>query len=606
MPLLPGSRLAAYEIVSPLGAGGMGEVYKARDTRLDRIVAIKVLPAAVAGDAAFHERFDREARAISQLAHPHICTLYDVGDDNGVAFLVMEFVDGETLADRLRRGPPPLDEALAVAVQIAGALRAAHAAGIVHRDLKPGNVMLARPATGAASAPYAKLLDFGLAKTSAGDNAAGALSMLPTTPANLTAQGVILGTLQYMSPEQLEGKDVDARSDVFAFGVLLYELTTGVHPFAGSSAASTIAAIIGAEPAPLAQRNPRLPAELDRIVRKCLRKRKDERYQSTADLAVDLAGAGRAAAPIAAADDEDSLFAGLRRAVPSVRRWWEMLLIAWMTGYVVALWPAWWVRQSATVSNGWENAWLVAFLVATASLMFIRMSLLLRAVVNPRMLPPRVAQFSVPLRLFTMLYGGVVAAAALLLGFNRYPLTSATAVTAGIAFVFIALVVEPANERIVFPPVEAAVPARRTAPAMWWWAHYLAALVLTTPVVAFLLWEARTSVSESLRQPLFLFNVFALAIQWTARFALVSAMIGNPQDAANQMVRLRGWIRWTGWLVIAGLAATSLLIASRADILTALLAVMAMGGVACIEFIDPAVERAAFPSQGAPAGQMNR
>ena len=216
--LTTGTKLGPYEIVAPLGAGGMGEVYKALDTRLDRAVAIKILPAALAADPQFRERFDREARAISQLTHPHICTLHDVGEADSVRFLVMELLDGETLEQRLGSmgrvlsDPPsgagsqgfglPIDQALTIALQIADALDAAHRAGIVHRDLKPGNVMLAKSGTGSTSSPQAKLLDFGLAKTGApGGVAAG--TMLPTKAANLTVQGTILGTFQYMAPEQM-------------------------------------------------------------------------------------------------------------------------------------------------------------------------------------------------------------------------------------------------------------------------------------------------------------------------------------------------------------------------------------------------------------------
>ena len=196
----------------------MGDVYKARDTRLDRTVAIKILPDALATDPQFRERFDREARSISQVTHPHICVLYDVGEQAGTAYLVMEYLEGETLEQRLKKGALPLAEALKTAIQIADALATAHHVGIVHRDLKPGNVMLTKSG--------AKLLDFGLAKTTAVGPVTTGPSMLATTPA-LTQHGTILGTLQYMAPEQLEGHDADARTDVFAFGVLLYEMITG-------------------------------------------------------------------------------------------------------------------------------------------------------------------------------------------------------------------------------------------------------------------------------------------------------------------------------------------------------------------------------------------
>jgi serine/threonine protein kinase len=269
-------RLGRYEVDAPLGAGGMGQVYKARDTRLDRVVAIKILPPQLAGDPQFRERFEREARAISSLNHPHICTLYDVGHQDDTAFLVMEYLEGETLADRLARSPDrplPRAEALRIAIEIASALDTAHRAGIVHRDLKPGNVMLTRSG--------AKLLDFGLAKTNTGA-VVGGMSMLPTTPPNLTAQGTILGTFQYMAPEQLEGVEADARTDIFAFGAVAYEMLSGRKAFEGKSQASVIGAILRDEPPPI----PAMPAgsPLDRAVRKCLAKDPERRWRAAHDL----------------------------------------------------------------------------------------------------------------------------------------------------------------------------------------------------------------------------------------------------------------------------------------------------------------------------------
>jgi len=225
----------------------MGEVYKARDTRLDRVVAIKILPAALAADPQFNQRFDREARAISQLSQPNICTLHDVGAHEGTAFLVMELLDGETLAGRLDKGALPPAQALTVAIEIASALDAAHRAGIVHRDLKPGNVMLTKSG--------AKLLDFGLAKTNA-PAVAVSNTMAPTTPPNITAQGTILGTFQYMAPEQIEGVEADARTDIFAFGCVLFEMLTGKKAFEGKTRASLIGAILKDEPPPVSQVQP--------------------------------------------------------------------------------------------------------------------------------------------------------------------------------------------------------------------------------------------------------------------------------------------------------------------------------------------------------------
>ena len=217
MPLEAGRQLGPYEIVSAIGAGGMGEVYKARDTRLDRTVAIKVLPEHVASDPDLKQRFEREAKAISSLNHPHICTLYDIGSQDGIDFLVMEYLEGDTLAQRLTKGALPLDQALKVAVEIADALDKAHRQGITHRDLKPGNIMLTKAG--------AKLLDFGLAKLKPVETAGG-LTALPTQDAPLTQEGAILGTFQYMAPEQLEGQEADARTDIFAFGAVVYEMGT--------------------------------------------------------------------------------------------------------------------------------------------------------------------------------------------------------------------------------------------------------------------------------------------------------------------------------------------------------------------------------------------
>src|SRR6266542_4057076 len=218
MSFSAGSRLGPYEILAPLGAGGMGEVYKAWDTRLERTVAIKVLPTHLSASAEVRQRFEREAKTISQLSHPHICSLYDVGNQDGVEFLVMEYLEGETLADRLARGPLPLEQTLRYGVETADALDKAHRQGIVHRDLKPGNVMLTKSGV--------KLLDFGLAKVMAPASPQSGLTALPTVAGStpLTQEGTILGTFQYMAPEQLEGKEADARSDIFALGAALYEM----------------------------------------------------------------------------------------------------------------------------------------------------------------------------------------------------------------------------------------------------------------------------------------------------------------------------------------------------------------------------------------------
>ena len=310
MTLVPGTKLGPYEIVALIGAGGMGEVYKARDTRLDRVVALKLLPPDAAERLDRRRRFESEARAISSLSHPHICALFDVGDDGSRSFLVMEYLEGETLDDRLMRGPLPASDVLRYATQIAGALDHAHRAQIVHRDLKPSNVMLARSGL--------KLLDFGLAKA-IDQPPPGVRSTASFDPGKLTGEGTIVGTLQYMAPEQLEGRSIDARTDIFAFGTLLYEMATGRKAFEGASQASLIASILTGQPPPVSlarvstDRDP-VPTAIDHVVGRCLAKNPDERWQTARDLEAELAwiaAAGSRITPAAPASKRPTGWAAL-------------------------------------------------------------------------------------------------------------------------------------------------------------------------------------------------------------------------------------------------------------------------------------------------------
>src|ERR1700686_1780968 len=280
MSVSAGTRFGPYEILSAIGAGGMGEVYKARDTRLDRTVAIKVLPTHLAGRAELRERFEREAKTIASLNHPHICTLHDVGHQDEIDFLVMEYVEGETLAQRLQKGPLPLDQVLQYAIEIADALDKAHRKGITHRDLKPGNIMLTKSGT--------KLLDFGLAKLAQEAAPVTSASQLPTMQNAITSEGTILGTLQYMAPEQVEAKEVDARTDIFAFGVMVYEMATGKKGFEGKSQASLMAKILETDPPSMASLTPMTPPALDHVVKRCMEKDPDERWQSAKDICEQL------------------------------------------------------------------------------------------------------------------------------------------------------------------------------------------------------------------------------------------------------------------------------------------------------------------------------
>ena len=291
MALATGSRLGPYEIVSLLGAGGMGEVYRAKDTRLDRTVAIKVLPSHLSSDPELKQRMEREARAISALQHANICTLHDIGAHDGIDFMVMEYLEGQTLAARLEKGPLPLDQVLHVGTEVAQALDKAHRQGIIHRDLKPANIMLTKAGT--------KLMDFGLAKPKLSIATQAAGPYTPSTPtmnfASLTAaaspltqKGSIVGTFQYMAPEVLQGAEADARSDLFSFGCVLYEMTTGRRAFEGKSQLSVLTAILEKDPEPIRVIRPATPPMLDHVIRACLAKDPADRIQTAHDVAMNL------------------------------------------------------------------------------------------------------------------------------------------------------------------------------------------------------------------------------------------------------------------------------------------------------------------------------
>jgi Tol biopolymer transport system component len=328
MTLNSGSRLGPYEIVSPIGAGGMGEVYRAKDTRLEREVAVKVLPKHLSSSEEMRQRFEREAKAISQLSHPHICALYDVGSHEGIEYLVMELLEGETLAARLAKGALPLEQTLRFGVEIAEALDKAHRQGIVHRDLKPGNVMLTKAGV--------KLLDFGLAKVMSPAQKQSDVTSLPTVAgaANLTEQGTILGTFQYMAPEQLEGQEADARTDIFAFGCVLYEMATGNKAFSGTSRASLITAIMSADPPPVSSVQRMSPAAFDRVVKTCLAKDPEDRWQSAADVAKELKWVAEGSQAGVAAP---ATFAGRRKW--RERLAWTVAALALIFGIVAAFRP---------------------------------------------------------------------------------------------------------------------------------------------------------------------------------------------------------------------------------------------------------------------------
>ena len=350
MSLVPGARLGPHEIVAPVGAGGMGEVYRARDTRLDRSVAIKVLPAHLSSNPELKVRLEREARAISSLQHPHICVLHDIGHQDGIDYLVMEFLEGETLAARLRRGPLPIDQAIRIGIDVADALDKAHCRGIVHRDLKPGNIML--------TSGGAKLMDFGLAKpaglaATASANLESALTpSSPTSPlavptggaTPLTVAGTILGTFQYMAPEQIEGKEADARSDIFAFGAVLYEMLTGKRAFEGKSQISVASAILEKDPEPISTVRQQISPALEHVISRALVKDPAKRWQSAADIGAELEWAASSGAALGASKRSISGVPGKAR-----ERW---LLRAVSVAAVLALMAlAIWLWKKAPASS---------------------------------------------------------------------------------------------------------------------------------------------------------------------------------------------------------------------------------------------------------------
>ena len=344
MALAFGTKLGPYEILAPLGAGGMGEVYRARDTRLDRSVAIKVLPEHLAADAGLKQRLERESKAISALQHPNICTLFDVGSQNGVDFLVMELLEGQTLADRLEKGPLPIAQAVTIGVEVAQALEAAHRQDIIHRDLKPANIMLTKSG--------AKLMDFGLAKPEPMGGSTGGLT--PSTPtmsfasltsaaSPLTQKGSIVGTFQYIAPEVLQGQEADARSDVFAFGCVIYEMVTGRRAFEGKSQISVLSAILEKEPEPMSATQPQTPPMLERIVRGCLAKDPADRLQSAHDAAMELRWIADSA--------KDAPTAGPAAARPFKKSWAVALAAAVLALAALAAWIGYSAKPTPTAES---------------------------------------------------------------------------------------------------------------------------------------------------------------------------------------------------------------------------------------------------------------
>jgi tRNA A-37 threonylcarbamoyl transferase component Bud32 len=450
MPLSAGARLGPYDILSPLGVGGFGEVYKARDTRLDRTVAIKILPSA---DPELKARFEREAKAIASLQHPHICTLYDVGHQDGTDYLVMEYLEGETLAATIARGPIKIDEALKIAIEIAEALDKAHRAGIVHRDLKPANVML--------TSSGAKLLDFGVSKLiEVRERESFATTAAVTDRASLrTEEGTILGTVAYMSPEQAEGKKVDARSDVFSFGSVLYEMISGCRPFAGANKISTLSAILNKEPPPLAESVPDLPAELDKIIWRCLRKDPDRRAQHAGDIKLaleelredrasdKLSRASLAGVEAAALREEQH---GLMRKLfgsPGARpyRLWRIHHIGMCLRSVVFVYLAW--RFKNVTSGRWSVALFFATLLCSTIQSIMAAVLLFAGSMDTKFLLVEVRKFAPWLRALGLANSALALIMTVWIA-EVHTILAALIAVVGIVMVVKALAIKPAMDQV--------------------------------------------------------------------------------------------------------------------------------------------------------------
>jgi predicted Ser/Thr protein kinase len=442
-----------YKIEKELGRGGMGVVLRARDTRLGRMVALKMLPGSMTQNAELRRRLAVEARAASSLSHPGVATVYDFFEQADESFIVYEYVEGCTLREKLRKTRCTTEEVLEIGIQLADALAAAHDRGIVHRDLKPENIMVL---PGPQTPGRAKILDFGLAKRRPPLASAAEPETVAETAPVSTAPGLLVGTVNYMAPEQLEGEAVDARTDLYALGLVLYEMATGTNPFLGKSPTSTIANILKHEPPPMGERNPLAPAELDRIVRKCLRKRREERYQSARELWVDLSNLrhdsgerGRVAPPEAEAA-EPGILSGLHALWgASPRRWWELNLLSVLLIFNPLFVYLGWEVKGLTLSK-WGLILFFAELAFVAAQTVLRLILLMTGAFNPRGLPGEVRRLAPWVRSATAGMVVVILGMAALVAASHTGL-GALLIGLGVGGMLGCLIYEPSIDRAAFP-----------------------------------------------------------------------------------------------------------------------------------------------------------
>jgi predicted Ser/Thr protein kinase len=589
-----GQTVGHYRILEKLGQGGMGVVYRAEDLRLGRDVALKALPAEFARDPTRRQRFQQEARAAAALNHAGIAAVYQLEEAGDDLYIVFEYVRGENLRELISRRALKLDAVLQLAAQMADALAAAHAGGVVHRDLKPENVI--RTPDG-----QPKILDFGLARF-----AAPSEEQQPTASVRLTSPGMIVGTVSYMSPEQLNGEEPDFRSDIFSFGVMLYELITGARPFDGPTAAATMSRSLTAEPPPITAHNAAAPAELERIIRKCLRKKPGERYQSTRDLAVDLqvlqreSGSVPAATsapeppPQAAPEDSDFLRQpGMLKAL-NPRRWWEFhqTVQLFIPGLVIYL--AWLARGAGA------EVWIFpAILVVCAALISLRIFLLSTALFNPADVAARVRAIDRWLSV-----GGF--AAVVILGyagvrlFNQHTGLASLLIAVAIAGVVNVFFIESAIRRAAFPrssEQRAAAGEKFFTPLRWWQLNHLFCLGMT-PLVLYFVWLANDARKDALGLWLWYISLGFASVLISLRLYQLCVAMFMSSVLAREVGRVEPWQRGGDLVFMAVLLATAISVATKSVGVAAFLGVIALGGVITRLLVEPAISRAAFEASG--------
>ncbi|HWQ03645.1 MAG TPA: serine/threonine-protein kinase [Candidatus Nitrosotenuis sp.] len=592
-----GQTVGHYRILEKLGEGGMGVVYRAEDTRLGRQVALKSLPAEFARDPARRQRFQKEARAAAALNHAGIAAVYHLEEFGEDLYIVFEYVRGETLRNLISRGALQLDVVLPLAAQIADALAAAHAGNVVHRDLKPENIICTPEG-------QPKILDFGLARFAAESN-----DQQATASVRLTTPGMIVGTVSYMSPEQLNGEEPDFRSDIFSFGVMLYELVTGARPFDGPTAAVSMSRTLTAEPPPLAQHQAGAPAELERIIRKCLRKKPGERYQSTRDLAVDLhvllresgsvpaathAGSAEAQPPPAPEDSDFLRQPGMLK-VHNPRRWWESHQILQLIIPSIVIYLGWLARGAGA------DTWIFPVLSGLCSLiMSLRIVLLATAIFNPADLPARVRTMDRWIAAAGFFVVVVLAVAGTRL-FAEHPGLASVLIGVAIAGVIDLLLLEPAIRRAAFPRSTEQRAAKADegffTPLRWWQLNHVFCLVMT-PLVLYFVWLANDARKDALGLWLWYISLGFASVLISLRLYQLCVAMFMTSVLAREVGRVEPWQRGGDLVFMAVLLAVAVSVATKRVGVAAFLGVVALGGVITRLLVEPAISRAAFEASG--------